>query len=99
MKDGRGVRFTDNGRGVQLGEDVAITMQDGNTIYDVSGHTDEHRTVEESGTSTERPQIGDEGYTSDMANEDLAMYLQQERNGMIEDDRLNQRIKTLKSIL
>lgn len=46
-EDGRGVRFTDNGRGVQVGEDVAITMQNGKTVYDVSGRTDEHRTVEE----------------------------------------------------
>ncbi|MBK7841833.1 MAG: hypothetical protein IPJ49_29975, partial [Candidatus Obscuribacter sp.] len=46
-EDGRGVRFTDNGRGVQLGEDVAITMQNGKTVYDTSNRTDEHRTVEE----------------------------------------------------
>ncbi|MBK8357363.1 MAG: hypothetical protein IPL13_18875 [Saprospiraceae bacterium] len=101
-EDGRGVRFTDNGRGVQVGEDVAITMQNGKTVYDVSGRTDEHRTVEEVAARQPKPkklQYGDEGYTSDMANQDLSeLYLQKEKNGMVEDDRLNQRIKNLEKI-
>ncbi len=72
-EDGRGVRFTDNGRGVQVGEDVAITMQNGKTVYDVSGRTDEHRTVEEvAARQPKKLKYGDEGYTSDMANQDLS---------------------------
>ena len=59
-EDGRGVRFTDNGRGVQVGEDVAITMQNGKTVYDVSGRTDEHRTIEEVAARQPNPQPKEE---------------------------------------
>ncbi len=83
-----------------MGEDVAITMQNGKTVYDVSGRTDEHRTVEEvAARQPKKLKYGDEGYTSDMANQDLSeLYLQKEKNGMFEDDRLNHRIENLEKI-
>ncbi len=59
-EDGRGVRFTDNGRGVQVGEDVVITMQNGKTVYDTSNRTDEHRTVEEVAARQPKPQPKEE---------------------------------------
>ena len=99
-EDANGIRFVDNGGGFLVGESVGINIGNKQNPYDTSARTDEHRTAEEvAARQPKRPKIGDEGYTSDMANEDLAeLYLQQERNGMIEDDRLNKRIKNLEKV-